>query len=162
MFKYFETSQTMCSYFIEYLSKLNQYTLLIGFNSSSQKQYNSEQYSINNIYGYDLAFIVHQSNIKTLTPINSIYKIDSTTWFFCTVKIKELKNVLIFDCLPFLNKMVNVAGLSKKMDNYSLNEFCWVFKTEQKNYISHWETQELLLSENPDKTKLWQFFEYGI
>lgn len=87
----------MCQEFIMYLHRLTKYTLVIGFNSSSEVFSKSEYPEYDTIYGFDLGFIVHQSGFRNLRPQNG-----KGMKAIQTVTIYELPNVLFVDLLVLL------------------------------------------------------------
>lgn len=105
---YFDNSATMCQEFIMYLHRLTKYTLVIGFNTSSEVFSKLEYADRNTVYGYDLSFIVHQSGFRNLTPLNG-----KGMKAIQTVAFYELPNVLFVDLFVLLKREVEVVASVK-------------------------------------------------
>lgn len=162
IYVYFDDSATMCQQFIMYLHWLTWYTLVIGFNSSSEVFSKEEYPQHNEFYGYDLGFIVHQSGFRNLQPCNG-----KGMNAIQTTNIYELPNVLFIDLFVLLKQQVeSVAEIKQSMDGLTLNDFCKLFKTQTKHDMDHEQAWLLLLREwqhfNNYSELLTQFFDYAI
>ncbi len=124
-----------------YLSELEWYTLVLGFNSS-QDFYNNTKLNYNKFYGFDLSWIIHQSGFTNLHPVNNIV---GNNEHFITSWITELPWCLFMDCMVLLGQQIaSNAELKQKWGaSLSLNSYCKFYDCPLKLEIDFNEVNEL-------------------
>lgn len=121
-YSYFNNSQSICTAFINYLTNLKSFTIVLSFNGSSNNKYKqNDELNQSNIYGFDLSIIIKQSNFNSIIPINNKVSND----YFATTKLINIPFVIFVDAKIILAQTVDsVAVLKAQMEQRWLQDYC--------------------------------------